>query len=75
MKDTNTWRLNNMILNNQEVTKEIKEKLQNTEANDSVNMVTQTYDVSLNHFVIEFLKNWSEFAQNWLGIFINIFNE
>ena len=44
MKDTNTWSLNNMILNNQEVTKEIKEKLQNTEANDSVNMVTQTYE-------------------------------
>ena len=44
MKDTNTWRLNNMILNNEEVTKEIKEKLQNTEASDSVNMVTQTYE-------------------------------
>ena len=33
-----------MILNNEEVTKEIKEKLKNTEANDSVNFVTQTHE-------------------------------
>ena len=27
IKNTNTWRLNNTLLNNQEITKEIKEKI------------------------------------------------
>ena len=27
VKNTNTWRLNNMLLNNQEITEEIKEKI------------------------------------------------
>ena len=30
VKNTNTWRLNNMILNNQEVTEEIEEEVKNT---------------------------------------------
>ena len=29
-KNTNTWRLNNMLLNNQEITVEIKEKIKKT---------------------------------------------
>ena len=30
VKTTNTWRLNNMLLNNQEITEEIKEEIKNT---------------------------------------------
>ena len=30
VKNTNTWRLNNMLLNNQEITEEIKEESKNT---------------------------------------------
>ena len=30
VKNTNTWRLNNTLLNNQEITEEIKEEIKNT---------------------------------------------
>ena len=41
-KNTNTWRLNNMLLNNQEITEEIKEEIKKyLETNDNVNMRTQ----------------------------------
>ena len=30
VKNTNTWRLNNILLNNQEITEEIKEEIKNT---------------------------------------------
>ena len=30
VKNTNTWRLNNILLNNQQVTEEIKEEMKNT---------------------------------------------
>ena len=30
VKNTNTWRPNNMLLNNQEITEEIKEEIKNT---------------------------------------------
>ena len=36
VKNTNTWRLNNMLLNNQEITEEIKKYL---ETNDNENMM------------------------------------
>ena len=38
LKSTNTWRLNNTLLNNQEVTEEIKKYL---ETNDNENTMTQ----------------------------------
>ena len=39
-KNTNTWRLNNMLLNNQEITEEIKEEIKKyIETND--NTMTQ----------------------------------
>ena len=38
VKSTNTWRLNNTLLNNQEITEEIKKYL---ETNDNENMTTQ----------------------------------
>ena len=41
-KNTNTWRLNNTFLNNQQVTEEIKRELKKfLEANDNENMTTQ----------------------------------
>ena len=40
--NTNTWRLNNTLLNNQEITKEIKEVIKKyLETNDNENTVTQ----------------------------------
>ena len=42
VKNTNTWRLNNTLLNNQVITEEIKEEIkQYLETNDSENMTTQ----------------------------------
>ena len=42
VKNTNTWRLNNMLLNNQEITEEIKEKIKKyLETNDNENMTIQ----------------------------------
>ena len=42
IKYTNTWRLNNMLLNNQEITEEIKEEIKKyLETNDNENMMIQ----------------------------------
>ena len=42
VKNTNTWRLNNTVLNNQEITKEIKEEIKKyLETNDNENTTTQ----------------------------------
>ena len=42
VKNTNTWRLNNMLLNNREITEEIKAKIKKyLETNDNENMMTQ----------------------------------
>ena len=42
IKNTNTWRLNNMLLNNQEITDEIKEEIKNyLEKNDNENTTIQ----------------------------------
>ena len=42
VRNTNTWRLNNMFLNNQLVTKEIKREIKEfLETNDNENMTTQ----------------------------------
>ena len=44
MKNTNTWRLNSTLLNNQEITEEVKKYL---ETNDNENSVTQNlWDVA-----------------------------
>ena len=41
-KNTNTWRLNNTLLNNQEMTEEIKEEIKKyLETNDNENTMTQ----------------------------------
>ena len=42
VKNTNTWRLNNMFLNNQQVTEEIKREIKTfLETNDNEKMTTQ----------------------------------
>ena len=42
VKNSNTWRLHNTLLNNQEITEEIKEDIKNyLETNDNENTTTQ----------------------------------
>ena len=42
VKNTNTWRLNNTLLNNEEITEEIKEEIkQYLETNDNENTMIQ----------------------------------
>ena len=42
VKNTNTWRLNKTLLNNQEITEEIKEEIKNyREKNNNENMMMQ----------------------------------
>ena len=42
VRNTNTWRLNSMFLNNQQVTEEIKREIKNfLETNDNENTTTQ----------------------------------
>ena len=42
VRNTNTWRLNNMFLNNQQVTEEIKREIKKfLETNDNENTTTQ----------------------------------
>ena len=42
MKNTNTWRLNNTLLNNQEITEEIEEEIKKyLGTNDNENTMTQ----------------------------------
>ena len=42
VKNTNTWRLHNILLNNQEITEEIKEEIKKyLETNDNENTMTQ----------------------------------
>ena len=41
VRNTNTWRLNNMFLNNQQVTEEVKREIKKfLETNDNENMTT-----------------------------------
>ena len=47
VKNTNTWMLNNTLLNNQEITEEIKKYL---ETNDNENTMTQTYGMQQKRF-------------------------
>ena len=48
VRNTDTWRLNNMFLNNQQVTEEIKREIKKIlETNDNENMITQNlWDVA-----------------------------
>ena len=49
LRNTNTWRLNNMLLNNQHVTEEIKREIKKClETNDNENMTTQNLQDAAN---------------------------
>ena len=51
IRNTSTWRLNNMFLNNQQVTEEIKREIKKfLETNDNENMTTQTYGMQQKQF-------------------------
>ena len=51
VKNTNTWRLNNTLLNNQEITEEIKEEIRkHLETNDNENTMTQNYGMQQKQF-------------------------
>ena len=51
VKNTNTCKLNNTLLNNQEITEEIKEEIKKyQETNDSENTMTQTYGMQQKKF-------------------------
>ena len=41
IRNTNTWRLNNMFLNNQQITEEIRKSRKFPETNDTENTTTQ----------------------------------
>ena len=44
MENTNTWRLNNALLNNQQITEEIKKEIKICiEMNENENTTTQNY--------------------------------
>ena len=51
VKNTNTWRLNNTLLNNQEITEEIKEEIKKyLETNDNENTTIKTYGMQQKQF-------------------------
>ena len=51
VKNTNTWRLNNKLLNKQEITEEIKEEIKKyLETNDNENTTTKTYGMQQKQF-------------------------
>ena len=51
VKNTNTWRLNNTLLNNQEITEEIKEEIKrHLETNDNENKMNKTYGMQQKQF-------------------------
>ena len=51
VRNTNTWRLNNMFLNNQQVTEEIKREIKIfLETNNNENMTLKTYEMQQKQF-------------------------
>ena len=47
VKNTNTWRLNNMLLNNQEITEKIKEEIKKyLGTNDNENTIQNLWDAA-----------------------------
>ena len=46
IKNANIWRLNNMLLNSQQIVEEIKKEIKICiETNENENTITQTYDI------------------------------
>ena len=58
VKNTNTWRLNNTLLNKHEITEEIKEEIKTyPETIDNENTTTQTYRMQQKQFKREVYSN------------------
>ena len=52
-KNTNSWRLNNTLLNNKKATEEIRKEIKRfLETNDNENMITQNISVQFSHSVV-----------------------
>ena len=58
VKNTNIWKLNNMLLNNQEITEEIKKYL---ETNDNENTTTQNLRSEERRVGKECRSRWSPY--------------
>ena len=53
VQNTNTWRVNNVFLNNQQVTEEIKREIKKfLETNDNENISTQNLSVQFSRSVV-----------------------
>ena len=51
VRNTNTWRLNNMFLNNQQITEELKREIKKfLETNDNENRQLKTYGMQQKQF-------------------------
>ena len=62
VKNTNTWRLNTELLNNQEITEEIKEDIKKyIEANDNENTTTQNLRSEERRVGKECRSRWSPY--------------
>ena len=65
VKDTNTWRLNNMLLNNQEIIEEIKEEIKKyLETNDNENTMPKTYGMKQKQFSEGSLYQYNPTSRN-----------
>ena len=66
VRNTNTWRLNNMFLNNQQVTEEIKREIkQILETNDNENTTTQNlWDEAKSVLRGKFIQQYSPTLRN-----------
>ena len=65
-KNTNTWRLNNMLLNNQWVNEEIKEKQNKTKQNK------KTLRQKWKHNVLKSMGHWKTFLR-WKFVVIQAY--
>ena len=43
VKNTNTWRINSTLLNNQEITEEIKQEIKKEALNDTIDQINLTF--------------------------------
>ena len=60
VKNTNTWRLNNTLLNNQEITEETKEEIKKyLETNDNENTTQNLWDAAKAVLRGKFISNTS----------------
>ena len=74
VQNTNTWRLNNTLLNKQEITEEIKEEIKTyLETNDNKNTMIQNLwdaakEVLRGKFISKTILPWASLVAQWLRI-------